>query len=114
MEALIPLLVIAFVAVAINLGARSVRKQRAKWTQAASDLGIEFVPGRFVSIGKLVGTVEGHETTVDTYTQRSGNNSQTYTRYRIGYPDLGLGLKLSRQTTLSGITKFFGAQDVET
>jgi hypothetical protein len=50
---------------------------------------------------------------VDTYTQRSGNSNTTYTRYRVNFPPLGMGLQLKREGIFSAVTKLFGIQDHE-
>ena len=38
---------------------------------------------------------------------------RTWTRYRVGYADLDLGLRLSRQTMFTSIGKLFGGRDAE-
>ena len=60
----------------------------------------------------MSGTIDGLPVSVDLYNS-GGNNSTTYTRYRVHYPDLGLGLRLSRQTSLTRFARFLGGQDIE-
>jgi hypothetical protein len=90
------------------------RKQAiAAWTAAAGELGITFDPAsRYL----MEGNVAGYQVKVHTYTQSSGENSQTYTAFRVSFPgSLDLGLKLSRELKFfSGVAKFFGAQDITT
>ena len=90
------------------------RKQAiAAWTEAAGELGITFDPAsRYL----MEGNVAGYQVKVHTYTQRSGESSQTYTAFRVSFPgSLDLGLKLSRELKFfSGVAKFFGAQDITT
>ena len=90
------------------------RKQAiAAWTEAAGELGITFDPAsRYL----MQGNVAGYQVKVHTYTQSSGENSQTYTAFRVSFPgSLDLGLKLSRELKFfSGVAKFFGAQDITT
>ena len=90
------------------------RKQAiAAWTEAAGELGITFDPAsRYL----MEGNVAGYQVKVHTYTQSSGENSQTYTSFRVSFPgSLDLGLKLSRELKFfSGVAKFFGAQDITT
>jgi hypothetical protein len=82
------------------------------WRQAGAELGLAVSVGKGMSRPTLSGNIGGHPVHIDTYTQRSGNSSTTYTRYRVGYPPLGLGLSLKREGAFSVITKLFGAQDV--
>ena len=82
------------------------------WRQAAAELGLIASIGKGLTRPVLSGTIGGHPVKIDTYTQRSGNNNTTYTRYRVEYPSLGIGLNLKREGAFSVITKLFGAQDV--
>ena len=105
------------VVVAIIRFAIAARKKRiAAWSEAAGELGVTFnTPGRFSNY-LMEGNVAGYQVKVYTYTQRSGENSQTYTAFRVSFPgSLDLGLKLSRELKFfSGVAKFFGAQDITT
>jgi hypothetical protein len=76
-------------------------------------MGLDFVAGKGMSRPVLTGSVAGFPVMIDTYVQRSGNNSTTYTRYRVTFPPLGMHLQLKRQGAFSVITKLFGQQDVE-
>lgn len=91
------------------------QKQRvaAAWNAAARQLGMDIQQGSTFSNPKIVGRVEALSIKVDTVTRNSGNNSQTFTRYRVTYPSPGVDFELHRQTGFSTITKFFGAQDIE-
>lgn len=82
------------------------------WRRAGTELGLAVSVGTGMSRPTLSGTIDGHRVHIDTYTQRSGNSSTTYTRYRVGYPPLGIELTLKREGAFSVITKLFGAQDV--
>jgi len=90
------------------------KKTIAAWQQSADELGISFaIPSRFGSY-LMEGRVAGFQVKVHTYTQSSGQHSSTYTAFRVSFPgSLDLGMKLSRELALvSGIAKFFGAQDI--
>ncbi|MDJ0960854.1 MAG: hypothetical protein QNJ88_09355 [Acidimicrobiia bacterium] len=91
------------------------QKQRvaAAWNVAARQLGMDIHQGSTFSNPKITGRVDEMSIRVDTVTRNSGNNSQTFTRYRVKYPSPGVDFELQRQTGFSTITKFFGAQDVE-
>ena len=107
------LLVIAIaVAVVVALSLQAKKRDEA-WETAGRRLGLTFRGRSGFQGRKLEGECVGHAVRVDTYSRRSGKQSQTYTRYRIGYADLGLGLNLEREGLFSGVKKFFGAQDIE-
>ena len=89
------------------------KKVRQAWEQAAERLGLRYERGSLFKSGSLRGQVDGFSVVVDTFTRGSGQHSSTYTRYRVRYPSLELGLELSRQGALSGVAKFFGAQDID-
>ena len=84
------------------------------WEEAARRLGITLKPvtGFAGLSGKLSmrGTVDGLTVFINTFQ----SNDKTHTRYRVKMPSLALGLKLSRQSTLASISRFFGAQDIKT
>ena len=86
----------------------------AVWREVAQELGFQFASAGRMSRPVIEGTLGGIPVRTDTYVQRSGNSSTTYTRYRARYPALGVDLRLSREGAFSAITKFFGAQDVDT
>ncbi len=107
-------LLLLLVGAAIAYGAwKSHQRTVAAWRRVAVELGLDFIVGNRMSRPILTGTMAGFPVKVDTYVQRSGNSSTTYTRYRVTYPSLGMNLRLSRHGMLSAITKLFGKQDVE-
>ncbi len=85
----------------------------AAWTEAAGRLGIELRPvtGFAALAGNLSmrGTVQGVTVFVKTFQ----SNDKTHTRYRVKMPSLGLGLKMSKQSPLASMGRFFGVQDIE-
>jgi hypothetical protein len=109
--ALIPIILLLIVVIGF-FAWKSHQRTVEAWRQAASELGIAVSVGSGLSRPVLSGTIGGRPVKIDTYTQRSGNSSTTYTRYRVGYPPLGIDLKLAREGAFSAITKLFGAQDV--
>ncbi len=92
---------------------RSHQRTVQMWSEVARELGLGFEVGRGISRPVLTGAIGGLPVAVDTYVQRSGNSSTTYTRYRINYPYVGFDFQLKRQGAFAAITKLFGAQDVE-
>jgi hypothetical protein len=106
-------LIIVLVIVLIGVVAgRYSKAVAAAWTEAASRLGLDYQQRGFAR-PRLEGVIDGMRVAVDVRVQRSGNNSQNFTRYRVWAPTRGFAFRLSRQTGLSKIGKLFGAQDVE-
>ena len=97
-----------------RLAIASHKKTIAAWRQAAEELGISFTGTQRLVKPSMEGRVAGFQVKVHAYTQSSGQSSTTYTDFRVSFPgSLDMGLKLSRELALvSGITKFFGAQDI--
>ena len=106
------LVLVGFVLV-VRVGIRRVKAARATWDRAARSLGMTATQGGFFTKPKIAGTQGGFDAEIDTFTQGSGNSSKTFTRYRVYYQPLGLGMKVTPQHALHRISKFFGAQDVE-
>ncbi|MDH3538630.1 MAG: hypothetical protein OEP52_01430 [Acidimicrobiia bacterium] len=57
----------------------------------------------------MTGVIRGLTVTIDTHQ----SNDTTFTRYRVHYPPLGLGLKAKRQHALSRLGTLLGFQDIE-
>ena len=103
--------VVAVIGVVVSM--LRFRAISAAWMVAATELGFDEVPrGRVVTSPRMGGVVDSMAVSVDVY-RTGGNNSQTYTRYTVHYPPLGIGLQMRRQTGLTTFAKFFGAQDHE-
>ena len=100
---------------AIILAIILVQKTSQAWASAAKTLGLQYAPGGFMTPRCISGLTErGFVIEVTTVTRGSGKHSKTYTCFRVRLPrSLGLGLQLSREGFFSGITKFFGAQDID-
>ncbi len=105
-----------FVAVAgAVVAAASSRRQRSNqaWAAAARELGITLKPtaGVWGFFGKysMTGRINGLTVTIDTHQ----SNDTTFTRYRVRYPSLGLGLQAKRQHGLARFGKLLGFQDIE-
>ena len=108
-----PFLVIGVIGSAI--AALTSRKKQANqsWAAAARTLGITLKPtgglGGLFGRYSMTGTVRSLQVTIDTHS----SNDRTYTRYRVRYPSLNLGLTAKRQHPIARIGKFFGMQDIE-
>jgi hypothetical protein len=106
-------IIIAVISGIIRMAARAQRTTGLIWQGAAGDLGLGFEPGTWRSQPRIAGQRNGLDIEVAAKTQSTGNNNQIMTTYRISYPPLGPGMKLTRQTGFSRITQAFGAQDIE-
>lgn len=84
------------------------------WAKVGGELGLQFTPSSFGKSRELRGAVSGYDVRVDTYISGSGNHRKTYTRFQVSYYTLGLGLQLQQEGFLMGVTKLFGAQDIQT
>jgi len=97
------------------IAAISSRRKLANeaWATAARELGITLKPtaGVVGFFGKysMTGRINGLTVTIDTHQ----SNDNTYTRYRVRYPPLGLGLQAKRQHAFARVGKLLGFQDIE-
>jgi len=107
------LIVIVFMAVIGYVAYRAHQRTVATWRAVAGRLGLQIAGGSGVSRPTISGKLNGLPVRIDTYTQRSGNNSTTYTRYQVQYPSLGFDLSLKREGGLSFIGKLFGVEDIQ-
>ncbi|MGI9648362.1 MAG: hypothetical protein ACR2OI_07560 [Acidimicrobiia bacterium] len=99
---------------AVMAAASSRRKlSNQAWAAAARELGIRLEPTRgvvgFFGKQSMTGTIRGLTVTIDTHQ----SNDNTFTRYRVKYPSLGLGLSAKRQHALSRLGAMLGFQDIE-
>ena len=101
---------VAFIFFAVLQG----KNANEAWAKAGGELGLQFTPSSFGKSRELRGSVSGFDVRVDTYTSGSGNHRKTYTRFRVSYYTLGLGLRLQEEGFLMGVTKLLGAQDIQT
>ena len=108
------LFILAAIVLALGVGMvgrARMRVTRQRWTGAADLLGFAEVRSGFRP--RISGSEGQVRTTVDVYSKSSGESQSTYTRYRIEFHSIGLGLRLSRQTGWRGVLRVFGAQDIE-
>ncbi len=110
---LFPFAFIAIAGAAIAAALSRHRQTNEAWAAAAQELGITLKPtgglGGLTNRASMSGMISGLRVTIDTYR----SNDRTYTRYRVGYPSLGLGLQAKRQHALARLGTFFGFQDIE-
>jgi hypothetical protein len=90
------------------------QNQNQKWAAIAASIGLDFVEGSFLSYPRLLGSFDGVDVVVDTETRGSGKSKTVYTRFSATIPEpMPAGLALLKEGFLSGIGKFFGAQDIQ-
>ena len=100
--------------VAIGLAASaSSRRYEAQWKAAAERLQLGYQPSRLFTRPKLSGVVGGLNVKIDVSSSSSGSSGSVRTRYRVGYPALGLDLRMSRQTGLGKAAAVFGMSDTK-
>jgi hypothetical protein len=109
------LFVIAIAAIVIPLAIRSAKRTNESWASVSQDLDLRSTPAKLGQKRRISGLHHGMQVEVDTFTRRHGKSSTTYTRFHVHFPqNLRLGLQLTTEGFFSGITKAFGAQDIET
>lgn len=87
--------------------------QKEVWSEFAEEIEGKFIEGGIFKGNKIEARFENWTITIDTYTQSSGNTSQTYTRLRAPYKELQkLDFKVYKSGIFSGIGKALGMQDV--
>lgn len=115
MEMFAVIVVLVIIGFGVGAAASSQKRSVANtvWRSAASNKGLLFKPAEFLSGPEIVGWVKGCRVKVDTVT-RGGDSSKKFTRFLVEYPDpLNMGLKLTEQGVMSGVTKLLGSQDIE-
>jgi len=108
------LLVTAAVALGIHMVVQSHARMNQAWQQVAGELHLVFSPETFTKRAHLAGTVEGIGVEVRSVAESSGKSSHQYTRYRVSYPPLGIGLKMKASGGWQRLTRMLGAQDIST
>lgn len=113
MEGFIIPVVFGLIAVIAVAASASSRRYESQWKAAAQRLQLGYQPGRLFSRPKLSGEVGGLTVKIDVSSSSSGSTSSVRTRYRIGYPPLGLDLRMSRQTGFARAAAMFGMSDTQ-
>jgi len=108
------LLVAAAVALGIRMAVRSHARMNQAWQLVAGELHLTFSPETFTKRAYLAGTIQGIGVEVKSVTESSGKSSNQYTRYRVSYPPLGVGLKMRASGGWQRLTRLLGAQDIST
>ncbi|MGZ5383544.1 MAG: hypothetical protein ACXWH0_06100 [Acidimicrobiia bacterium] len=102
--------IIVLIAVAASAGSRRYESQ---WRAAAEHLQLGYQAGRMFSRPKLSGVVSGLTVKIDVSSSSGGSSNSIRTRYRIGYPRLGLDLHMSRRTGIARAAAMFGMNETK-
>ncbi len=85
------------------------------WREFASEIEGEFIEGGIFKAPRIESNFENWTIVIDSYSQSSGNSSQTYTRLRAPYKEkTSLDFKIYKSGIFSGLGKTFGMQDIKT
>ncbi len=113
MERLIIPAVFGLIVLIAVAASTSSRRYEAQWKAAAERLQLGYRAGHLFSRPKLSGEVGGLAVRIDVSSSSSSSSNSVRTRYRIGYPPLGLGLRMSRETGLGKAAALFGMSDTK-
>jgi hypothetical protein len=109
---IVPVIFGLIVAIAVAASASS-RRYETQWKAAAQRLQLGLQAGRWFSRPKISGSVGSLTVIIDVSSSSSGSSSSVRTRYRVGYPSLGLDLRMTRQTGLAKAAALLGMSDVK-
>jgi len=108
-----------FIFIAIGIGiiilvVKSAEKTRENWKEAARQLKLHHFPGNIFNPGTITGEYHTHKIKVTTFSKSSGENSQTYTKFRITYdkPQKFM-FRLTKQSLLHSFGEVFGMRDIK-
>ena len=114
MGGLIFILFVGIAIIMVAVGISQSKRSAEAWSGTAQTLGLSFDSGGTFRKRIISGKYRDNHVIIDTFSRSSGKSSTTYTRYRIRYPrPLGLGLRLTREGFFTGVSKAFGAQDIQ-
>ena len=92
----------------------SAKKTKFNWNNAARQLKLKYLTGSAFNPGIITGLYHKYIVKVDTFSRKSGNNSSTYTRFRLDYDKpLKFQFKITKEHLLSSLGKVFGMKDLE-
>ena len=108
-----PLVVMAsaILIAAIVAIARTTRRTRDGWDQAARRLGIELHPARFLGHPKISGRVGRTNVGVEVVSGR-GDGDGARTRFRVEYGPISPDFRLRRRSAARRLMELLGAEDV--
>lgn len=108
---LILVVLVVVITAIIYLGKRAWQNA---WSELASRLGLECIPGSFLRNPSVAGTYRGRNLTLDSFMRGSGKNRTTYTRIVTSVNNLTqLSMKVYQETVFSKVGKLLGGQDIK-
>jgi hypothetical protein len=113
MEAVIVPVIFGMIVLIAVAASASSRRYESQWKAAAERLQLGYQAGRMFSRPKLSGVVSGLTVKIDVPSSSGGPSNSIRTRYRIGYPLLGLDLHMSRRTGLARAAAMFGMNETK-
>lgn len=94
---------------------KNAKASQEQWRIAAERLGLGYHAADFGMTGTISGHKGGHRIVISTFSKSGGNNSNTYTKYRIDYRErVPVDFRISRQSALHAVGHAFGLKDIET
>jgi len=116
-----PVEIVATVALVGAIGAGAVvylltrsRSIHGSWTIAADELGLRPAAGSAFHEPRLEGMIDGLPVRIDVFRRDHSADSIAFTRYRVWYSPLKLGLRLTRESSVTRVLNRLGAPDVDT
>ncbi len=109
------LIVVGGVAIAVGFSLSQRKHANEAWRVAAGRRGLLFRQGDLFSQPEIVGSRQGHQLSVEVVT-RSGDSSERYTRYRVGYrAPLPAGMRISEKPAgfLASVRRAFTGEDIQ-
>lgn len=96
--------------IAVARSASSHQRVNTEWQEAASRLGILLRPGK--GLGRHP-SMEGQVREMLVKIDIVSRNDTTYTRYRVRFPKLLLGLELQKEGFINRVGRLLGMQDID-
>jgi len=90
------------------------RTVHSSWATAAEELGLRPAPGSAFHAPRLEGMIDGLPVRLDVFRRDHHTGSIAFTRYRVWYPPLKLGLHLTRESSVTRVLNRLGAPDIDT
>lgn len=91
----------------------NAQRRSEEWAELARRLGLQHSVSTFGS-GSIRGPLRRHPIVVDTVTRGSGEDSRTFTRFEVRFPEpLDVQVSLRREGFWSGLSRLLGGRDIE-
>jgi len=113
MEVFIVPVIFGLIVVVVLAVSADSRRYAAQWKAAAERLQLGYQPGGLFARPKISGTAGDLTVKIDVSSSTNSSSGSVRTRYRVGYPPLGLDLRMGRQTGLGRAAAMFGMGDTE-